>query len=132
MIIIYIIFALFNVISIYLVVKYFLTKKINNIHFFFILVCMIINMFLSNYGINLIKPFKWMNYSFFVTIFLCGIYAVWKLYKLLLVPTRKAKKWFLPDEEKLALPIGNKDRNYSIVIYFVSLAFSSLLFIINR
>jgi hypothetical protein len=48
-----------------------------------------------------------------------------------LIPTRKAKKWVLPDEEKLAIPIDDKEKKYSISVYFISLIFSLISFFIN-
>ncbi len=131
MMIIYIIFALFNLISIFLISKYLASNKLNNINFFYILTCIISNLFLLHFYIDFIEPFKWINYSFFIIVFLCGIYAIWKLYKLLLIPTRKAKKWVLPDEEKLAIPIDDKEKKYSISVYFISLIFSLISFFIN-
>lgn len=131
MIIVYVIFALFNLISIFLIIKYSTTKKLNNINFYYILSCMISNLFLLHFFIEFFEPFKWLNYFFFIIVFLCGIYALWKLYKLLLVPTRRAKKWVLPDEEKLAIPIEDKEKSRAIGIYFVSLIFSLISFFIN-
>ncbi len=129
--IIYIIFTLFNFISIFLISKYLTTKKLNNINFFYILSCMISNLFLLHFYLRSFEPFKWLSYSFFIIVFLCGMYATWKLYKLLLTPTRKAKKWVLPDEEKLAIPIKDREKSRAICIYFVSLIFSVISFFIN-
>ena len=84
---------------------------------------------LANYYVDRIGFKYWL--VVFIIVFLCGIYAIWKLYKLLLIPTRKAKKWVLPDEEKLAIPIEDKEKSRAIGIYFVSLIFSLISFFIN-
>ena len=124
-------FLIFNIMALQLVIKYIIKSKHDNISIFHILACIIINLGIVNFHIGEIKPFSLSTYTLFLIVFFCGGYALYKLYKLLLVPTHRANKWFLPDEEKNRLPVKESEKKIFIAVYFISLLFSFIALITN-
>lgn len=108
-----------------------LKKEMNNLDVFYTLAGVVINLGILRFTFSLLESLRFIDYFLVIAIAFSGLFALWKLTGLLLIPTWKSKKLRLSDEEKLDLSIAKRDKHLLLILFIISFISTGMLLLIN-
>jgi hypothetical protein len=103
----------------------------NNLDVFYTLAGVVINLGILRFTFSLLESLRFIDYFLVIAIAFSGLFALWKLTGLLLIPTWKSKKLRLSDEEKLDLSIAKRDKHLLLILFIISFISTGMLLLIN-